>query len=298
MKKSLFHLHIAIILASLSAIFGKLITLNEVFLTFYRMFFAAVILLILEWMVKKYKPQRADNSYVWVEDRARIMGVGMLLALHWIFFYASIKYANIAVGVVCFCLTSLFTALLAPLLQKKPFSWSEIGISLLTLLGILLIFKFESQFRLGIVLGVLSSLFVALFTILNEPWSKYVEAQRLTKYHMIGGTVGMAILLPIYLKIEPVAYSIPKGLDLVYLILLSSFCTVLLYILLNKAMRYLSAFTVNINFNLEPLYAIAIAAVFFQEFKEVSAAFFVGLLLILAALLLQLLQVLRKRLPN
>jgi len=167
MKKSLFLLHIAVFLASLTAIFGKLITLDAVLLTWYRMLFAWILLVALDWGYKYFATQKVEPSYIWVLDRIKIMGIGLLLGLHWIFFYASIKYANISVGVVCFCLTGFFTALLGPLINRTKISWVDISISLVTLLGIGLIFKFETTFRVGILLGVVSSILVALFTILN-----------------------------------------------------------------------------------------------------------------------------------
>lgn len=288
MKKSLFLLHIAVFLASLTAIFGKLINLDAVLLTWYRMVFAWILLVVLDWGYKYFTTQKVEPSYIWVLDRIKIMGIGLLLGLHWIFFYGSIKYANISVGVVCFCLTGFFTAILGPLIHRTNIAWKDVGISLITLIGIGLIFKFETSFRLGILLGVVSSIFVALFTVLNEPWTKHVEATRLTKYHMLGGSVGIGLLLPVYLRFNPLTYILPQGLDVGYLILLASVCTVLLYVLLNKALIHISAFTVNMSFNLEPLYAIALAALFFDEFKEVNTLFFVGLGLIFLSLLLQL----------
>lgn len=298
MKKSLFLLHIAIFLASLTAIFGKLIQLNEVFLTWYRMLFAWIILLSIEWIQKCFFPKKIDLNHIKLSNRIKIMGVGFLLGLHWIFFYGSIKYANVSVGVVCFCLTGFFTAILSPLINKRRILLAEVFISLLTLVGIGLIFKFETTFRFGILLGVISSIFVALFTIFNEKWTKSISPSKLTKYHMMGGSIGIALLLPFYLQFEAVTYLFPKGNDLLYLVILSSICTTLLYILLNKALVHISAFTVNVNFNLEPLYAIGIAAIFFNEFQDVNTMFFVGLGLIFASLILQLFRVLRKTHPN
>lgn len=293
MKKSLFLLHIAVFLASLTAIFGKLITFDAVLLTWYRMLFAWILLVALDWGYKYFATQKVEPSYIWLFDRIKIMGIGLLLGLHWIFFYASIKYANISVGVVCFCLTGFFTALLGPLINRTKISWVDISISLVTLLGIGLIFKFETTFRVGILLGVVSSILVALFTILNEPWTKDVDAPTLTKYHMLGGSIGIGLLLPLYVVANPVSSVLPHGSDLGYLILLSSVCTVLLYIFLNKALIHISAFTVNMSFNLEPLYAIGLAAFVFQEYKEVNSLFFVGLTLIFLSLLLQLAKVYR-----
>ncbi len=118
MKKSFFLLHIAILLAGITGIFGKLINLNEVLITFYRMLFAGIILIFLSFFIQKSKQKKSFRELL------RIGGVGLLLGLHWIFFYGSIKYSNISVGVVCFCLAGFFTAILEPLItQKKSFSF-------------------------------------------------------------------------------------------------------------------------------------------------------------------------------
>jgi len=223
------------------------------------------------------------------------MSVGFLLGLHWIFFYGSIKYANISVGVVCFCLTGFFTALLSPLINKQSTSWKEILLSLLTLIGIFLIFSFDTKYRIGIILGIVSSLLVALFTIFNEKLTKDHEAIIITRIEMIGGTVGIGLFLPVFFYFNPVEYIVPTLKDLLLLVLLSSFCTVCMYLLLNSALKYISAFTVNLNFNMEPIYSILLAVLFFDEYSELSLSFFTGLALIILSLCIQMFSLLRKQ---
>jgi len=167
-------------------------------------------------------------------------------------------------------------------------------LSCLTLVGIGLIFSFDTKFRLGITLGVISSILVALFTIYNERLSKTYEVLELTKIQMFLGSVGIFLLLPIIIYFYPIDYFLPSKSDFFYLILLSGFCTVLLYILLNTALKKISAFTVNLSFNLEPIYTILIAVVFFDEYKDLNVNFYIGLVLILLSLLLQMRRVIKK----
>ncbi|WP_104381641.1 DMT family transporter [Sphingobacterium sp. HMA12] len=289
MKKAFFLLHIAIVLAGLSAIFGKLIILNEVLLTWYRMLFATIILFIASPFLKESAKTINRKNYF------QILSVGFLLGLHWVFFYGSIKYANISVGVVCFCLTGFFTSILGPLIKRQKASWIEILLSLLTLIGIFLIFSFDTMYRTGIILGIISSLLVALFTIFNEKLSKDFDAIMITRIEMLGGTVGIGVLLPMFLYFNPVEYLVPTLTDTGLLVLLAGVCTVLMYVLLNKALKYISAFTVNLNFNLEPIYSIILAVVFFKEYSELSLPFFIGLALIALSLGLQMNRVLRTK---
>jgi len=289
MKKSFFYLHISIFLAGITGVFGKLIQLNEVFITFYRMLFAGILLVVITLFTKKTKLKYSKKELF------KMSGVGLLLALHWIFFYGSIKYSNISVGVVCFCLTGFFTAILEPLINRKKISFVEVTLSFLTLLGIALIFSFDTKFRLGIILGIISSFIVAIYTILNEKLVQKYNTIELTKIEMLGGTIGLVCLLPIIMQFYSLGNFIPSKSDFYYLVILAGLCTVALYYLLNISMKKISAFTVNLSFNLEPIYSIILAVLFFNEYKDLNLNFFIGLSLIILSLILQMTRVVKNK---
>lgn len=288
MRKSYLILHIAVILAGFTGIFGKLISLNEVALVWYRVLFSTLILLL---GFKILKVRRLDS----LKDKIVIVQVGSLLMLHWIFFYASIKYANVSVGVICYCLTSFFTAIFAPIINKRRFNYEQLFLSLLTIVGISLIFHFDASYQLGIILGVISSSFSALYTIYNERIVLKYDSKMINYYQLGGGTILLGILMPFYYLIFPQLVYIPSLTDVVYLILFSIFCTIGLYILFAEALKNLSAFTVNLTFNLEPIYAIGLAFLIFDEAKEVNASFYWGLALVLLSVVLQAIFSLIKR---
>jgi len=277
-----------VILAGFTGIFGKLISLNEVALVWYRVLFSTLILLL---GFKILKIKRLDS----LKDKIVIVQVGSLLMLHWIFFYASIKYANVSVGVICYCLTSFFTAIFAPIINKKRFNYEQLFLSLLTIVGISLIFHFDASYQLGIILGVISSSFSALYTIYNERIVLKYDSKIINYYQLGGGTILLGILMPFYYLIFPQLVYIPSLTDVVYLILFSIFCTIGLYILFAEALKNLSAFTVNLTFNLEPIYAIGLAFLIFDEAKEVNASFYWGLALVLLSVVLQAIFSLIKR---
>ena len=280
MSKIYLLLHIAVILAGFTGIFGKLITLNEGLLVWYRVLFSAIILFIITRFSKVNRPTTFGNKI----DMAK---TGMLITIHWVFFYASIKYSNISIGVVCYCLTSFFTAIFKPMIEKKRVRISELLLSSLTLLGISLIFHFDTSYRLGITLGIISSAFAALYTIFNERLVRHHNTKTINYYQMMGGTVGLGLLLPAYLHFFPAETIIPDIRNSLYLILLSLFCTVGLYILVSEILKKIPAFTVNLTFNLEPIYSIIIAFLFFGESKEVNVSFYIGLILIITPVVLQ-----------
>lgn len=281
MKKAYIKLHISIIIAGFTGIFGKLITLNEGLISWYRLFFSSVIMVLL--FAFKGSFPKTSNA-----DRLKIAFTGTLLGLHWLFFYGSIKYANISVGVVCYALTSFFNAILAPMINKKKLSVQELMLSGLTLCGIGLIFGMDASYRTGIILGVISSVFSALYTVYSERVAQEYESGTIMLYQMIGGCIGLSIFMPVFFLITPVTSIIPSAADFWWLLVLSAICTVVMYFLITNALKSIPSFTVSLSFNLEPLYTILLAIVIYKEGRELSMPFYIGLLLIVSSLVFQM----------
>lgn len=288
MKNKYILLHLAVILAGFTGVFGKLISLNEGLLVWYRVLFSSFFLFLI---LRFFKV----NTQITLQEKLNIAKVGIFITIHWVFFYASIKYSNISIGVVCYCLTSFFTAIFKPLLDRTKIQLSELALSILTLFGISLIFHFDTSYRLGILLGVISSALAALYTIYNERLVKKYDTKLINYYQMTGGTICLGALLPVYLYFFPVETFIPNMTDTGYLVVLSLFCTVGLYVLVAEALKKIPVFTVNLTFNLEPIYAIVLAFLFFNESKDVNFSFYAGLSLIIVSVVLQTLKVTREK---
>ncbi|WP_159474051.1 DMT family transporter [Chryseobacterium sp. 18068] len=280
MKKSYLILHIAVLLAGFTGVFGKLISLSEIPLVWYRVLFSSIFLFL---SLKIFKVEKLKSS----KEAFDVGKIGLFITIHWIFFYASIKYSNISIGVVCYCLTSFFTAIFEPLLNKTKYKFVQLFLSALTLLGISLIFHFDASYQIGIILGVISSAFAALYTIYNERLVQKYDSQIINYYQMLAGTLGLTVLLPFYYYLFPNEQFIPNLKDTFYLILLALICTVGLYVLFAESLKKLSAFTVNLSFNLEPIYAIIIAFLFFDEGREVNTSFYFGLAFVIISVILQ-----------
>ncbi|GGM84517.1 permease [Dyadobacter beijingensis] len=286
MKQAFIKLHIAIILAGFTGIFGKLITVNEGLLAWYRIWLAGILMLLILAATKKL--ERISFA-----DFGRASLTGLFLGLHWIFFYGSIKYSNISVGVVCFSLTGFFTAVFSPLINPKRFVASELLLSLLTLSGIALIFSFDSRYRAGIALGVVSSALGSLYMITNERLAHSFKSETATVYSMVGGALALTLFMPLYFYFFPVITFVPSWSDFGYLVLLAFFCTVVLYMLQTQALLRISAFTVNLSLNLEPVYTIILAIVIYHENQELRWSFYLGLALIILSVVFQMLRVVR-----
>lgn len=284
MKKAFLQLHAAIFLAGFTGVLGRLIELNEALLVWYRMMFAAVALLILFFTTKKIFKANMLDAF-------SLIGIGGIIALHWVTFYGSIKYANVSVSLVCFSAIGFFSAILDPIISKRKFEWMEMLLGCMVIIGIYLMFHFDPRFRTGILFGIISSLLAAVFPILNKKMMQKQQPETITLYEMSGGFLILTALLPFYLMYYPSQQILPTLPDFLWLLVLSLFCTVLAFNLSVRSLSKISPFTVNLSFNLEPVYGIALAFLFFKEYKEVGLSFYIGIAIIFLTVVIQTLRV-------
>ena len=280
-------MHIAVFLAGFTAILGKLITLNEGLLVWFRLLITVSTLGIMLYYQKRIK------AIPW-GDMLKIFGVGVIVALHWVTFYGSVKYGNVSVALVCFSATGFFTAFFEPMILRRKLSVIEIGLGMMAIAGIYIIFDFHPQYKLGIIFGILSAMGSALFPIFNKRLLVVYEPKTLTLYELGGGLLALTVLVPLYLQKFPASYYVPTATDWLWLFVLAWLCTVLSFDLQLNALKKVSAFTANLTYNLEPVYGIILAFIFFKENENLHREFYLGVLLILLAVVLQMWRISRQ----
>ncbi len=279
MKKAFIQLHIAVFLAGFTGILGRLIHLNEGLLVWYRLLITSISMWILFSFTGKI--QRIAPR-----DIIKLAGIGFMLALHWVTFYGSIKKANVSVALVCFSSVGFFTALLEPLLLRVRIKWMEVLLGLIVIAGISVIFNFDTQFKTGIILGIISALLLAFIMIVLKQFMQRMNSETVLTYQLTGGLLTLSAFMPFYMQQFPTDYIIPTWSDWVWLLVLSWFCSVLAFQLSTVALKRLTAFTVNLMYNLEPIYGIALAFIVFKENEFLSKWFFAGLGLIIISLII------------
>ena len=280
MRKAFIQLHIAVFLAGFTAILGKLIGLNEGLLVWYRLLITVVILGMILYLKKSLQ-------LVPLPDALKIFAVGLLVAIHWVTFYGSIKYGNASIAVVCLSASGFFTAFFEPLLFKRKVVLIDILLSLLSIVGIGIIFDFHPQYKTGIIFGIISALGSSLFPIFNKKLLIRFSPTTLTLYELGGGLLAITLLIPFYLMRFPAFYYLPTASDWVWLLVLAGICTVLCFDLQLKALKKISPFTANIAYNMEPVYGIILAFIVFRENQLLEVHFYLGLVLILLSVVLQ-----------
>jgi drug/metabolite transporter (DMT)-like permease len=282
MKKAFIQLHLAVFLAGFTGILGRLISLNEGMIVWYRLLLTAMTMWILFSGLKKIHK-------IPFADVLKISGVGFIAAMHWVTFYGSIKYANVSVALVCFSAVGFFTALFEPLILRKKINQVELFLGLMTIAGIYIIFHFDSQYKTGIIIGLISTILASLFPIFNREFLKRINVETMLTWQQTGGFITLSILLPFYLHRFPVEYFFPGTEDLLWLLVLSWVCSVIAFQFASNALKRLSAFTVNLTYNLEPVYGILLAFIVYKENKLLSKWFYIGFAIIAAALIIHVL---------
>lgn len=281
MKKALLQLHLAVLLAGFTGILGALISLNEIWLVWYRIAITVVTL----YLLRLWRP---TQSLLSPKQRNRLLGIGVIIAIHWVFFYGSIKLSNVSVGLVCFASVGLFTSVTEPLLNRTRFSSREFFLGLISMAGIYIIFHFDNRYRTGILMGTVSSLLAAIFSALNKKYVEETPRREMLFLEMIGGLAGISLLLPIYLFFFPANPALPNMSDWGWLIILSWACTILAFEFMLSSLRHISAFTQTLTLNLEPVYGIILAFLFFRENRFLPESFYLGCSLIIFSVGLQM----------
>ena len=295
-RRAHWQMHFCVLLWGFTAILGKLITLTALALVWWRMLLVTVALLLVPrvWRGLRGLPTRLLASYA---------GVGVLVALHWLTFYGSIKLANASVAVSCIALAPVFLALVEPAIAGRRMDPRELVLGIAVVPGVALVVGgVPAGMHWGIVVGVASALLVALFGAYNKRLIEHADPLTVTCVELGSGMVFLgAIGLPLAwlgLVDSSAASFMPGARDAVYLLILAMACTLLPFALSLVALRKLSAFQAQLAVNLEPVYAIALAIVLLDEQRELGMSFYLGVAIILLAVFIHPIMVRPRSLPS
>ena len=282
-NRAFLKLHLSVLVAGGTGLFGRLITLQEIPLVWYRLLLTTLLFIPILYFQKKLQLLPWNIA-------AKLMAVGCILGIHWVFFYASIQASNVSIGVISLALLGMFTAVIDPIVNHHKFYGKEFLLSTLALLGLLLIFHLDTRYRLGIILGAMASLLASLFSIYSKKVmsvSPDIPTRSVVLYEMAGGLVCLSVVLPLAKLLNPELNITPQVTDWIYLVVLALVCTIGQYLLQFAALKYVSPFTMNLTYNLEPIYSIILAMIIFNESRELNASFYMGLTLIIISVIIQ-----------
>lgn len=267
-------LHFIVLLWGFTPVLGKLISLDAYDLVWYRLIFSIISLYA-------YIRYKGISIKVSRKDLLIMSATGVIVGIHWFFFYHAIRVSNVSVCLAGFSTTTLFASLLQPLLLKKPFYWSDVIYGLAIGIGLVVILNFESMHIWGMFYGMMAALTGAFFSIYNGKLVGKTHATVITLYEFAG-----ALLVISLLKCgNGMAHYIPVigWWDLLWLLLLSVLCTTLAFSLSIEILNYITPLTVIITNNLEPVYGIFFSLLLFGSSEYMSVGFYIGTAIILVS---------------
>jgi drug/metabolite transporter (DMT)-like permease len=273
-RKAWLQIHFCVVLWGFTAILGKLITLAALPLVWWRMVLVTASLLL----VRRFWRGLADLNARQIQIFA---GIGVLVAIHWLTFYGSVKLSNASVAATCMALTPIFIAFVEPFLASRRFDVAELLFGIAVIPGVVLVVGgTPTGMRLGIIVGAISALFVALFASLNKRFLGHNDALSVTGIEMAAGAAFLTVAAPLLPGVDSL-FVLPPPRDASLLVLLALGCTLLPFALSLVALRHLSAFTTALAVNMEPIYAIVLAILLLGEQRELEPSFYVGVAIIL-----------------
>lgn len=280
-RSAYLQLHLAVLLFGFTAILGNLIEMSAVMIVWWRVFITSISLLFLI----NFKDEVLSMPRTLL---LKYMGIGCLIALHWVCFYGAIKLANSSIALICAATVAFFTSMLEPLILRRKFDPVELLLGFLIIPGMYVIVQHvDVGYLYGIGVGLVASFLAAIFSILNKRYVTEASPYVINFVEMVSATLLVSFLIPLSGNILELGPLLPqRTLDWGYLLVLALVCTTFTNVITLKSLRHLTAFGSNLVFNFEPLYGIVLAAVLLREYEQLTTGFYIGGAMIISIVLL------------
>lgn len=278
--KNHLHLHFLVFIAGFTAILGELITIQAIPLVWYRMTIAGILM----FFFLRYKRIKLSIP---LNVKIRFFLAGVVIALHWITFFAAIKTSNISITLAMFSTGAFFASLIEPLFYRRRIISYEIVFGLLIVIGVSMIVQIEGEYFYGIILGILSAFLSSLFAVMNGKFVQNYNALTISFYEFISGILFISIFLLFDNEngFSSSFFNITFS-DFIYLLILASVCTAYAFIASVYVMKHITPFSVVLTYNLEPVYGMIMAFIIFPDKEKMPVVFYIGSSLIILTVLL------------
>tara|TARA_B100001142_G_scaffold64948_1_gene64373 strand:+ start:161 stop:1036 length:876 start_codon:yes stop_codon:yes gene_type:complete len=278
-KYKLTSLHLMVLILGLTGVLGDLISLPAIDLVWYRMLIAFISLFIFL-LFKKELFNISRKHFL------EILGVGVLVAIHWFCFFHSIKISTVSVAVVCLATSSLFSALIEPIFFKRKLLAYEVIMGVIVIIALAFIMGTEKQYLSGYIYGIIAALLGTLFTLFNAKYINKVGAAKITMIEMLSGVIIFTGLLLFQDNYTVFKFNISIK-DLTYLIILGTLCTAMVFVWMTEIMRHITPFSLIMAINLEPIYSIILALFIIGDKEIMSTSFYIGSCIIIGTVLIE-----------
>ena len=271
-------MHFVILIFGFTGILGKLITIEAIPLVFWRTLIGGGAIYV--WLKVRRKVSKKSTS-----DVLKMGGIGLLVAIHWITFFASIKISNVSVALTMLATSPMFIGFLEPLIFKRKIDWRELTVAAVVLVGVGTIFSFNTTYHEGMILGIISAFFASLFATLNGVLIKTHDASNISLVELLTASAAIFILLFFTGKVNSELFVLSSQ-DWFWITILALVATSFAFIAFTSVMKVLTPFTTSVAINLEPIYSIILAVIIFGDEEIMGTRFYIGASIIIGAVLL------------
>jgi len=275
------HLHFLVFIAGFTAILGELIVNPSEIIVWHRMLIASILTAFFMLITKR-------SFKINLKLLLKYSVLGLIIALHWITFFEAIEQSNISLTLAMFSTAAFFTSILEPLLFKRKVIIYEVVLGFVVIAGVSIIFNAEFKYLYGIILGIFSAMFASLFSVLNGIMIKNDNAIKISFYEFISGVIFITIYIFFSSDLSDLYIDDFFSLNYLYILLLGTICTAYAFIASVYLLKFISPYSVVLTYNLEPIYGIILALIFFGNAEKMSFSFYLGLFLILASVIINM----------
>ena len=276
--KSHLLLHSVVAIFGFTGILGKLITIDAIPLVFWRTTIGGLVILV--WLALRKQITKKSRATI-----LKMAGVGLLVAAHWILFFASIKASTVSVALVMVATTPMFVGLIEPIVFKRKLDWRELLVSAIVIAGVSTIFNISTEYHTGMILGIASAFLAGLFATFNGVLIKTYDASNISMVELLAASLGTTLLLACTGGFNQDLFIISAS-DWLWISILAIVATSFAFIASTSVMKVLTPFTTAIAINLEPVYAIILAVMFFGDEEVMGVEFYFGASLIIGAVII------------
>lgn len=271
-------MHFVILIFGFTGILGKLITIEAIPLVFWRTLIGGGAIYV--WLKVRRKVSKKSTS-----DVLKMGGIGLLVAIHWITFFASIKISNVSVALTMLATSPMFIGFLEPLIFKRKIDWRELTVAGVVLLGVGTIFSFDTTYHMGMILGIISAFFASLFATFNGVLIKTHDASNISLVELLSASAAIFLLLFFTGEVNGDLFVL-SGQDWFWITILALVATSFAFIAFTSVMKVLTPFTTSVAINLEPIYSIILAVIIFGDEEIMGPRFYIGASIIIGAVML------------
>jgi len=270
-------LHLVILAWAFTAILGKLISLPSLDMVVWRTGLATVGFVAIALAMRA--PLRLAKR-----DAGILFGLGAILGLHWVLFFLSARLATASVSLAAMPTMLIWCTLMEPFVNgTRRWSRVEVILGMVIIAAVWMIYAVELNHWFGFTIGIVSALIASVYAIFNKQVVARYHFATLCAWQLGGACVAAWVLLPF---VSGTALpEMPGARDLGWIVLFAIGCTVLPYAAFVYVMKRMSVFTVNVVYNLEPLYGMALATLIFGVKEQMTPGFYAGAAIIIASVL-------------